>query len=164
MATPKSTRKSVKKLMMPIMDKTVPTMPKDQVMMERFTFLLNRALIMVARPKPEEYRLMSLSLHGRGHNNNHAQNARSCHHDVNHVVGAGCVRQQHGNKVHTQFAQEGANQGHPEHLGAVFQITRVVGRANRPGNKAARHHGNRRAERHFRAGNAELSRSGRLLL
>ena len=57
------------------------------------------------------------------------------------------MSQNNSNQVHAELTQEGANKSHPEHLGAILQIARVIGRANGACNKAASDHGGSRAER-----------------
>ena len=47
---------------MPITDRNVPTMPRPQTSASRLSLRLNSALIIVDRPRDDEYRLMSLSL------------------------------------------------------------------------------------------------------
>ena len=62
------------------------------------------------------------------------------------------MSQNNGKQVHAELTHEGANEGHPEHLGAILQVARVVRRANGACDKAASDHGGSRAERQLRTG------------
>ena len=57
-----------------------------------------------------------------------------------------------GKQVHAELTHKGADEGHPEHLGAILQVARVVGRANGTRDKAAGDHGGCRTERQLGTG------------